>query len=126
MAEKISKQEAVRRALAHFGNDAKPLQMQGWIKSEFGIDMGTDHISTAKGDILRKAGVTGKPASKKKPGPKAQKPGPKGPKAQAAKAAPKGQAAAGGIPLDAILSVKALLGRLGPDQLHKLIDALAT
>jgi hypothetical protein len=119
MAEKISKQEAVRRALAHFGNDAKPLQMQGWIKSELGIDMSTDHISTAKGDILRKAGVIKKPAKKKAA--KAT------PKAQAAKAAPKGQAAKPtGIPLDAIISVKALLGRLGPAQLHKLIDALAT
>jgi hypothetical protein len=134
MAEKISKQEAVRRALAHFGNDAKPTQMQGWIKSEFGIDMGTDHISTAKGDILRKAGVKAKPAKKAaKAAPKAQA-AKAAPKAQAAKAAPKVQKAgpppkpqpAGGIPLDAIISVKALLGRIGRDQLHKLIDALAT
>jgi hypothetical protein len=122
MAEKISKQEAVRRALAHFGNDAKPTQMQGWIKSELGIEMSTDHISTAKGGILRKAGVKAKPAKKAAKA---------APKAQAAKAAPKGQAEKPaakptGIPLDAIISVKALLGRVGPDQLHKLIDALAT
>jgi hypothetical protein len=47
MAEKITKQEAVRRALAHFGKDGKPAQMQGWIKQQFNLDMSTDHISTA-------------------------------------------------------------------------------
>ena len=128
MAEKISKQEAVRRALAHFGNDAKPMQMQGWIRSEFGIEMGTDHISTAKGDILRKAGVKKKPASKKL-GPKAQKAGPKAvpaPQADARVRSVAGPTKSGGIALDDILSVKALLVRVGPDQLHKLIDALAT
>jgi hypothetical protein len=51
---KITKIEAVRKALAHFGKDAKPAQMQPWIKQTFGIDMSTDHISTSKGDILRK------------------------------------------------------------------------
>jgi hypothetical protein len=124
MAEQISKQEAVRRALAHFGNDAKPAQMQGWIKSEFGIEMGADHISTAKGEILRKAGVKRK-RGKKKPGrPKAGKPSAAVTVTSAPVAAP-ARAKAGGIALDDILSVKALLGRVGPDQLHKLIDALA-
>ena len=84
MAEKISKQEAVRRALAHFGNDAKPAQMRPWIKAELGIEMSTDHISTAKGDILRKAGLGGRPKrSAKAPAKKA------GPKATAQKAAAK-------------------------------------
>ena len=34
----ISKMEAVRQALGHFGSDAKPSEMQPWIKSRFGID----------------------------------------------------------------------------------------
>jgi hypothetical protein len=71
MAETISKQEAVRRALAHFGNDAKPVEMQPWIKGEFGIEMSTDHISTAKGEILRKAGLGGRPKKGKAPAKKA-------------------------------------------------------
>src|SRR6516225_8308864 len=56
MAEKLTKQEAVRRALNHLGPEAKPTQIQGWIKDQFNIEMGRDHISTSKGDILRKAG----------------------------------------------------------------------
>jgi hypothetical protein len=54
MAEKITKQEAVRRALGHFGPEAKPTQMQGWIKEQFNIEMTTNHISTAKGGILHR------------------------------------------------------------------------
>jgi hypothetical protein len=117
MAEKITKQEAVRRALAHFGNDAKPSQMQGWIKDELGIEMGADHISTAKGDILRKKGVKGKRAAKKRP--KAAKKA----VAQPAAATPGTRPAA--IPLEDILYIKRLVGRVGPDSLHTLIDAFA-
>jgi hypothetical protein len=124
MAEKITKQEAVRRALAHFGNDARPAQMKPWIKDELGIDMGADHISTAKGSILR-AAATGRPA-KKKPGRSpavAPKAGPA--LAPLARPAPGGRGEkAPGIPLDDILYVKGLVGRFGPEQLHTLIDAL--
>jgi hypothetical protein len=71
--------------------------------------MSPEHISTAKGAILR--------ATKKRP---------KGAKKAAAgaepAAAPVRKAA---IPLDDILHIKALVGRLGPEQLHKLIDAFA-
>jgi hypothetical protein len=116
MADKITKQEAVRRALAHFGREAKPAQMQGWIKQQFGIDMSTDHISTAKGEILRKA------AGPKKTGlPKAA------PVQQAAAptSQPKSTDKAGGIPLADILAVKDLVRRLGAGPLHTLIDAFA-
>jgi hypothetical protein len=92
--------------------------MQGWIKSEFGIDMGTDHISTAKGDILRKAGVKGKPSAKKA--------GPRKPNRMVVMTNEPVTVPTPGIALDDILLVKALLGRVGRDQLHKLIDALAT
>jgi hypothetical protein len=121
MAEKITKQEAVRRALAHFGSDAKPAQMQGWIKSEFDIDMGTDHISTAKGTILRKGEVKGKRRGGRKPGrPKAAA------QATAPQAAPKPAAGKeSGIPLNDILYVKGLVGRFGSGPLHTLIDAFA-
>jgi hypothetical protein len=119
MAEKISKQEAVRRALAHFGNDAKPSQMQGWIKEQFKIAMSTDHISTAKGSILK--------AARQKASTGAKAPAPK---TAAAPAAAKSQPSVSGrkesgIPLDDILYVKELVGRIGPQQLHTLIDAFA-
>jgi hypothetical protein len=122
MAEKVTKQEAVRRALQELGNDAKPAQMKGWIKQRLGIDMTADHVSTAKGDILRKAGIKGK---RKKPGrrPASQAAEPK-PAAQAGPA-PTGDDKRANIPLDDILYVKALVGRHGPGPLHTLIDAFA-
>jgi hypothetical protein len=118
MAEKITKMEAVRRALAHFGKGGKPAQMQGWIKEQFGIDMSTDHISNAKGMILRKAGR--KP---KKAGPKG--PAPVQPAAASTSPAKPTGGKAGGIPLEDILAVKELVGRLGARPLHTLIDAFA-
>jgi hypothetical protein len=120
MAEKISKQEVVRRALGHFSRDAKPSQMKPWIKEQFGIDMGADHISTAKGSILKAAG-------KGKPTAKASAPRTASPTVQAKKevSAPAASGRAAGIPLQDILYVKALIGRVGPDQLHTLIDAFA-
>jgi hypothetical protein len=120
MAEKISKQEAVRRALAHFGRDAKPSQMKPWIKEQFGIDMGTDHISTAKGSILKAAGK-GKPAAKAS----VAKTAPRAVQARKEASAPTTSGRAAGIPLQDILYVKGLVGRVGPDQLHTLIDAFA-
>src|SRR5579872_1809501 len=116
MAEKITKQEAVRRALAHFGKDGKPAEMQGWIKQQFNIEMSTDHISTAKGEILRKAAAT-KKAGLPKAAPVQQ--------AAASTSPAKSTANASGIPLADILAVKALVVRLGPGPLHTLIDAFA-
>src|SRR5438445_12132039 len=60
----ISKMEAVRRALAELGKEAKPLPMKEYIKTRLGIDMSADHISTYKSSLLRSGGA------KKKPGPK--------------------------------------------------------
>jgi hypothetical protein len=127
MAEKITKQEAVRRALAHFGREAKPAQMKGWIKEEFRIDMSTDHISTAKGEILRKAREGKKPAAKKPAPPKsaAREAGPKPTAPPQAKPTPAPATGGGGIPLEDILAVKNLVGRLGAGPLHALIDAFA-
>src|SRR5579872_5675063 len=119
MAEKITKQEAVRRALAHFGKDGKPAEMQGWIKQQFNIEMTTDHISTAKGEILRKA-TAQKAAARKAAAPK-----PQVQPAAAFTAPAKSTANASGIPLADILAVKALVVRLGAGPLHTLIDAFA-
>jgi hypothetical protein len=102
----MTKQEAVRRALSELGNDAKPTQIKGFVKERLGIEMTTDHISTAKGDILRKAGGKGKSVAKKP---------------QVQSAAP----AKTDIPLEDILSVRDLVGRLGAEPLRTLIDAFA-
>ena len=130
MAEEISKQEAVRRALKAMGRDATPTQMQPYIKDNFGIEMSTNHISTSKGILLHK-----KKAGKEK-GAKM----PAAPEAAATEGEAKEKAgrealvrpkpaSAGrkeaGISLDDILRIKGLVGRFGPGQLHTLIDAFA-
>jgi hypothetical protein len=120
MAEQITKVEAVRRALGHFGKGGKPAQMQGWIKEQLGIDMGTDHISTAKGEILRKKGGKAKKSAATKAAPK-----PAVQPAAASTSAARSGGKAGGIPLEDILAVKELVGRLGAKPLHTLIDAFA-
>jgi hypothetical protein len=119
MAEKISKQEAVRRALAHFGKDAKPALMKPWIKDEFGIEMGADHISTAKGSILRAAAK-----GKRKPG-RPRKTDVQGAAAQAAPKSAGRSSKESGIPVNDILYIKALVGRFGTAPIHTLIDAFA-
>src|SRR5438067_233355 len=58
---------AKKDALAELGHDAKPARLRGWIKENLDIEMTADHISTAKGEILRKqAGqkAASKPAAK--------------------------------------------------------------
>jgi hypothetical protein len=112
----ISKQEAVRRALKELGPDAKPLVIQGFVKQTFGIDMGTDHISTAKGQILREP----KKKGARKAGTRKQVAGPTAPAAAAAS-----PAMAGRIVIEDVLLVKALADRVGPDQLLTLIGAFA-
>src|SRR3954452_15081931 len=52
----ISKIEAVRQALAHFGNDTMPSKMQPWIKQQFGIDISANHISASRCHIRKMAG----------------------------------------------------------------------
>jgi hypothetical protein len=136
MAEQITKLEAVRRALGALGRDARPAQMQPYIRDHFGIEMTAEHISTSKGDILSK-----KKAGKKKAGKGGAARRPAAQDAAARKAEVKEGAAqqvvvqrkpasarggeGAGIPLDDILYVKELVGRFGPGQLHTLIDAFA-
>ena len=134
----ITKLEAVRQALAKLGNDALPSQMQPYIKKTFGIDMTTDHISTSKGDIARKAREAAEAAhqaaGKKPAAPKTQA----APKAQATTAsstpAPTGTqtpsahgkgSVGGNILLEDVLTTKELLDRVGAEKLRTLIDGLA-
>ena len=130
MAEQLTKREVVSRGMAHFGNDAPLSQMREWIKKEMGLEMTEKHISTARGDILRKAVPKATPAAPKAAAPKAaaKKAAPKPQTAPTPQAGPKPVAASAkssGIPLGDILYVKELVGRVGPEQLHTLIAAFA-
>jgi hypothetical protein len=135
MAEKISKMEAVRRAMAELGNDATPTPLQAHVKDKYGLDMTKEHVSVYKRDILRKLGVKPKqPAAKKaarqksaarKAGPKKAAPKPAVQPAAVSTSPARSSGKAGGIPLEDILAVKELVGRLGARPLHTLIDAFA-
>jgi hypothetical protein len=112
----------VRRALAELGRDAMPLRIKGFVKDHYGLEMTTSHISTAKGDILRKAKPTApKPAVKQsvesKSEPETPAPRPQG------RSAPAPQADA--IGLDDIEAVKGLLERVGAPALRRLIDLMS-
>jgi hypothetical protein len=122
----MNKMEAVKQALAKLGKNAMPVDIQGYVKKEFGIDMTTDHVSNYKGKLLRGKGkgrTKAKPAAAKAstPKPAAKKPAAKkpAPKAAAPKAIPSG------ISLRDIESVKGLVGRVGTAQLRSLVDLLA-
>jgi hypothetical protein len=55
--EKLTnKAEAVRRALAALGGDATPTEIQGYIKSNFDVDMTTKVISVYKSKMAKKRG----------------------------------------------------------------------
>jgi hypothetical protein len=110
----VTKQEAVRRALAELGRDAKPTVIKGWVKERYAIEMGTDHISTAKGQILREAGKKRKPAAAVTQLSAAQN-----------SAGKRQQGSTNGISLDDVAAVKALVGRVGADSLKQLVDVLA-
>jgi hypothetical protein len=105
----LTKMEAVRRALSELGKDAKPLQIQAWVKEKHGIEMSADHVSVCKGTILRKArgkrkAAAVRPREQARPAPAAQR---------------------NGISLDDIEAVKGLVGRVGADNLKQLVDVLA-
>jgi len=126
---KITKIDAVRRALAELGKDATPTAIQGYLKDRLSIEITRDHASTAKGVVLRQGAKKMKAAKAKPPAakPAATKAKPQPPvQLTAATASPaKGGSGNAGIQLEDIAATKALLGRVGADELRKLIDLLA-
>jgi hypothetical protein len=109
----ITKQDAVRRALAALGHQASAKDIQKHVKETFGHDMTIDHIYNAKSTVMAKART-------KRQKPAAPKPAPEKPAA-----APLARNATGAISLEDVQAAKALLERVGAGQLHQLIDLLA-
>ena len=56
----INKMACVRQALAELGNEAKPKDIQDFLRREFQLAMDTKMISTYKGSLLKKAGGEGR------------------------------------------------------------------
>lgn len=125
----MSKKEAVRRALQDLGREAKPLQIRDHVKQHYHIDMGLDHISTVKGEILRETGqakpTAEKPTTAKPAAPQAAAAKPPIHNEESAKAAMPQAMGIQGIALTDIETVKELLQRLGATSLKKLIDVMA-
>jgi hypothetical protein len=44
----ISKMDAVRQAIKEFGRDASPTKIQEFVKTKFGLEMTTGHVSNYK------------------------------------------------------------------------------
>jgi hypothetical protein len=129
--DSITKKEAVQQALTELGKAAKAADLQKYAKEKFGLDISTSLAKEYKGDLLKGKTdakqtaapklTTKKPTVTKKP--PAKKPATAKPPA----AKPQGQVsqAVSGIPLQDILTIKELVGRLGAKPLHVLIDAFA-
>jgi hypothetical protein len=118
----ITKQEAVRRALAALGKKALAKDIQKHVKETFNLDMTIDHIYTAKSSVLGKG-------KKKATKATAKRPAPRGPTTAARPSVQPAQVArqpTGGIRLEDIEAVKGLLGRVGADHLKALVDMLAS
>jgi hypothetical protein len=126
---KISKMEAVRKTLASLGREAKPTEMQAYIKKTFGVEMTKDHISNYKGDILRKEAESAGGSATAQAATSANKPAAPKPSTPAAAVKPASnqpRAADGSsILLEDVLTAKMLLDRVGADKLRTLIDGLA-
>ncbi len=128
ISEPISKSEAVRRAVHELGMEATRGQIHEFIKERFGIEMNLDHISTAKGEAIRKLTGNSKPAPKS-PAPKAavtpkpqQKPVSVPPPAEPAVEKP--TAVLPAIPMDDILALKSLVERIGAEQVRMLMGVM--
>jgi hypothetical protein len=108
---RLSKTEAVRRALKALGRDAKPAKLKPFIKREYGIEITPGHITNIKSGLRKPAG-TAKPAAPKQPAPPTPVPPSPPPKKS-------------GISLEDLRAVKELIGRVGAGQLRDLIELLA-
>jgi hypothetical protein len=108
--EKLTnKAEAIRRALAKLGKDAKPAEIQVFIKSNFGVEMTTKVISVYKSKLAKKKG---------KPGRKPKEAGAVG------EAAPK-PGVHGAVSFKDMRLVKEISDRLGPARMRELVELVA-
>jgi hypothetical protein len=106
--EKLTnKTEAVRRALKELGPDAKPLEIQGFVKDRFGVEISTKVVSIYKA----KLGKRGRRRVK--------------PKGEVAPAAPAPRAGHGEVTLADLRAVRELSDRVGARRLRELLELLS-
>jgi hypothetical protein len=103
----MSKLEGVRRAVAKLGRDAKPQDIQPYLKEHFAIDMPTTLISNYKSHLARKAAR--KRARKRK---------------LAASAAVASAANGNGFTIQEIEAVKQVVAEIGAEKVQQLAAVL--
>jgi hypothetical protein len=127
----INKLDAVRQAMAEFGNAASRTEIHKFVKERTGVDMNLDVVSSYKGAVAREAKKAAATTPEMMTVVHAPVPATKrGPKKKPAKAAAKPLAAispapsskATGIALSDIQAVKELVGRVGAKALKDLVD----
>jgi hypothetical protein len=94
-----SKMSMVETALDDLGMDAQPLELQGHIKSKFGVELPTQVISNYKFQIRKKAGQTGPGRGRRGGG--------------------------GGLRVEDFEVIRGLVDRLGVAQVKKMIDVVS-
>lgn len=108
-----TKNEAVLLAVQELGAKAKRAQIRDYIKEKFGIEMGLDHVSTARSYALRKLG---KPA-RRKAGRK-----PRAAKVEGATETPAAPKARNETIVEDLITLKTLVNKMGAEKLKSLIS----
>ncbi|OAI50724.1 hypothetical protein AYO44_05500 [Planctomycetaceae bacterium SCGC AG-212-F19] len=107
--KKLNKMDAMRQTVAKLGKDASAKDLQDHLKKDHGVDMSTEMVYTYKANVVRELG--GKRKGKRR-GPK---PGKKAPVSNGA----------GGITMQDIEAVKAIVDRLGAEKVSQLAGVLS-
>jgi len=110
---KKSKMEAVRRAMDSQGYEASPLEIQQFVKDNFGHDMTANMVSSYKSSIRREAGLKGKRKKRGRP----RKDG-------VTTAAPATTSFHDAVPWKDIRTIKDIAGRIGKKGLRELVELL--
>src|SRR5260370_42431022 len=63
--KKLTKVEAVRRAMAAMGKEASRTDLQGYVRQKFGFRMNLNHISKCKTKLAGRAAKAARPAGAK-------------------------------------------------------------
>jgi hypothetical protein len=101
--------EAIRRSLAKLGKRAMPTEIQGFIKTNFGVEMTTPLISVYKHKLVKKKG---KPARKPKVVGATDEPTPKPARHEA-------------VSFKDMRTMREISNRLGPARMRELVALMA-
>ena len=137
--KKLTKIEAVKRAMAALGAEASRSDIQGYVRQKFGVQTSLHNISKCKGELAKRAARDSGAATKARKAttgagngsavekaaaqPPAKAPSPA--RTPQARTTGGGRSAGATIRLEDALLAKKLLDRVGAAPLRTLIDGLA-